>query len=274
MRKLFFYIILVFSLAACKKPPVEKPVWLNNTTILSIPADSLIFKAKGKNWEAAILSFTQPVPLLINYTDSGFILSQKTNDGITEGPAQIVISNGKHHFYFAVNLLNKEWSVITNKDYRSPKTVNPDSGLNQQRIMHTIDHWRNLLYTKQKLQYFFEEEVTLSPKAGTFRAIANEPLTACYVQAGSCVSIIVKSTYNKEKDMFMVTAGPLKDKYNNTVADGTLVAFIYHDGEQTHRMEAVLLDGVADVCIPSTNKKYSLYVKVNETISNKIILTR
>ena len=241
--------------------------------MLSIPADSLIFKAKGKNWKASILSFTQPVPLIINYTESGFILSQKTNYGMIEGPAQLVISNGKHHFYYPVNLLNKEWSVTTNKDYRSPKTVNPDSSLNQQRIIHTIDHWRNLLYTKQKLQYFFEEEITLSPKAGSFRAIANEPLTAYYVQAGSCVSINVKSTYNKEKEMFTVTAGPLKDKYNNTVADGTLVAFIYHDGEQTHRMEAVLLDGVANVFIPSTNKKYSLHAKVNETISNTISLT-
>jgi hypothetical protein len=273
MRKPCFYIILIFSLAACNNKAVEKPIWLNNTTLLSIPADSLIFKANGKTWEAAILSFTQPVPLIINYTDSGFILSQNTNYGVMEGPAQIVILNGKHHFYYPVNLLNKEWSVITDREYRSPKTVNPDSGLNQQRIIHSIDHWRNLLYTKQKLQYFFEEEITLSPKAGTYRAIANEPLSAYYVQAGSCVSISIKSTFNKERELFIVTAGPLKDKYNNTVADGTLVAFIYHDGEQTHRMEASLLDGVATVFIPSTNKKYSLYAKVNETISNRITLT-
>lgn len=273
MRKLFFYIILFFSLAACNNKAIEKPLWLHNTTLLSIPADSLIFKAKGKNWEATILSFIQPVPLIINYTDSGFILSQNTNYGVVEGPAQLVISNGKHHFYYPVNLLNKEWSAIVNKDYCSPKTVNPDSSLNQQRIIHTIDCWRNLLYTKQKLQYFFEEEITLSPKAGTYRAIANEPLSAYYVQAGSCVSINVKSTYNKEKELFTVMAGPLKDKYNNTVADGTLVAFIYSDGEQTHRMEASLLDGVSTVFIPSFNKKYSLYAKVNETISNRINLT-
>jgi hypothetical protein len=273
VRILVYYITLIFFAAACNNKIVEKPVWINYKTLLSVPADSLIFKTKEKNWEASILSFTQPIPLKINYTDSGFILTQKTKYGVIEGPAQIVISKGKHHFYYPADLLNKEWSVITDKDYRSPKTVNPDSSLKQQRIIHTVDHWRNLLYTKQKLQYFFEEEITLSPKAGTFRAIANEPLSAYYIQAGSCVSINVKSSYNKEKEIFTVTAGPLKDKYNNTVADGTLVSFIYNDGEQTHRMEAALLDGVAIVFIPSIKKKFSLFAKVNETISNTIILT-
>lgn len=272
MKIQLHYIILLFSLAACNNKAVEKPVWINSTSLLSIPADSLIFKAKEKNWEAAILTFTQPIPLKIIYTDSGFILSQKTKFGTIEGPAQIVVANGNRHFYYPVNLLNKEWSVITDKDYRSPKTVNPDSGLKQQRIIHTIDRWRNLLYTKQTPQYFVEEEITLSPKAGTYRAIANEPLTAYYVLAGSCVSINVKSTYNKEKELFTVTAGPLKDKYNNTVADGTLVAFIYTDEEQTWRMEAALLDGVATVFIPATSKKYTLHAKVNETISNTITL--
>jgi len=240
--------------------------------MLSMPADSLVFKAKGKNWKASILSFTQPIPLSVNYSDSGFILYQRTMYGITEGPAQIVVSNDNQQFYYQVNLLNKERSAITNKDYRSPKTVNPDSSLQQQQIIHTIDNWRNLLYTKQKLQYFFEEEITLSPKAGTFRTIADEPLSSYYVLAGSCVSINVKSTYNKEKEIFTVTAGPLNDKYNNTVADGTLVAFIYSDEEQTYRMETALLDGVATVFIPSNNKKYSLKAKVNETISNSILL--
>jgi hypothetical protein len=259
-------------LAACNNKAVEKPAWINSTSLLSIPADSLIFKAKERNWEAGILSFTQPIPLKISYTDSGFILTQKTKYGAIEGPAQIVVSNGKRHFYYPVNLLNKEWSVITDKDYRSPKTVNPDSGLKQQRIIHTVDHWRNLLYTKQKLTYFLEQEITLSPKAGTYRAIANEPLTAYYVQPGSCIRINIKSVYNKEKELFTVTAGPLTDKYNNIVADGTLVSFIYSDSAQTWRMEAALLDGMATVYIPAAGKKYRLQAKVNETISNTITL--
>jgi hypothetical protein len=270
MRNLFLHIILLFSLAACKNKAIEKPVWLNESATVQMPDAILQFSSTEKKWKATLQSFTQPIPLQLNYHDSGFVIRLLNQEGVTEGKAQIILDNSKQYFYYDVLLVNKQTSS-TKKDYRSPKTVNPDSSLQQQRILHQIDANRNIISINNN--YFFEEEITLSPKAGSFRAIANEPMTAYYVQAGSCVSIIVKSTYNKEKEMFTVTTGPLKDKYNNTVADGTLVAFIYHDGEQTHRMEAVLLDGVANVFIPSTNKKYLLYAKVNETISNTISLT-
>jgi len=270
MRKLLLHIILLFSLAACKNKTVEKPVWLNESATVQMPDALLQFSSTDKNWKATLQSFTQPIPLQLNYHDSGFIIQLLNYEGVTEGKAQLILNNGKQYFYYDVLLVNEKKSS-TKKDYRSPKTVNPDSSLQQQRILHQIDANRNILSISNN--YFSEEEITLSPKAGTFRAIADEPLSSYYVLAGSCVNINVKSTYNKEKEIFTVTAGPLKDKYNNTVADGTLVAFIYNDEEHSYRMETALLDGVATVFIPSANKKYSLYAKVNETISNTISLT-
>lgn len=270
MRVFLLHIILLLFITACKNKTVSKPIWINNTTLLSIPADSLIFKAKEKNWKASLQCFTQPISSQLHYTDSGFVIQVVNKEGIIEGPAQLILNYGRQYFYYDVMLVNKQ-IISTKKDYRSPKTVNPDSSLQQQRIIHQIDKNRNIVSGDGN--YFKEEIITLSPKDGTYRAIENEPLSAYYVQAGSCVSINVKSSYNKERELFSVTAGPLKDKFNNTVADGTLVAFIYSDGTQTHRMEASLLDGVATVFIPSSGKKNSLYAKVNETISNTINLT-
>jgi hypothetical protein len=115
--------------------------------------------------------------------------------------------------------------------------------------------------------------VNLAPKTGVYRAVAKEPLSSFYVLAGSCTSIPVKAEYKKDMEAYYVTAGPLKDKDNNIVANGTMVAFIYADTKQTYRMEAPLLDGYVSVIIPSaTGTQYTLRAKINETISSQINL--
>jgi hypothetical protein len=273
MRKWFLHIILLLSIAACKNKAVEKPVWLYKTEIVSFPNDSLIFKAKGNNWQASMQSFTQPIPLEIKFISDGFILSPQNKYGITEGTAQLILSSGSQHFYYDLNLHNNSFGSITEKDYRSPKTVNPDSSLAQHRMLHTIDEWRNILNAPQQLKPFYEDIIQLSPVADTYRAQKDKALSSFYVQPGSATSIKLKSEYLKQKNVFVVTAGPLKDKYNNTVANGTMVAFIYNDDEETYRMEATLLNGFAHVKIPAAkNKQYRLVAKMNETVSAPIQL--
>jgi hypothetical protein len=273
MRNLFLYIIFLFSLAACTHKAAEKPAWINQTEILSFPKDSLVFTAKGNNWKAILQSFTQPVPLNIQFTKDGFILSTQNKYGITEGTAQLILSNGTEQFYYHLNLQNSSSGAVTDIDYRSPKTVNPDSSLAQHRMLHTIDEWRNILNAQQQLQPFYEDIIQLTPVAGTFRAQKEKALSSFYVQPGSATTITVSSVYNKEEKVFRVTAGPLKDKHNNTVANGTMVVFIYSDNEQTYRIEAALLNGFAGVKIPAEkNKGYRLMAKVNETVSGQIQL--
>lgn len=273
MKKIIIHIVLIILLVSCYSKPVEKPVWLNKKAIVSFPADTFLFKSETKNWKAILLSFSQPVPLQINYNTEGFVLFAKNKAGITEGAAQLILSNDNHFFYYELNLHNHSYGTITDKDYRSPKTVNPDSGLHQQRIVHTIDEWRNLVYTEKPFQYFFEEEITLAPVAKNYRAQNNKPITAFYVQPGSAVSINISAVFDKQENMFIVTAGPVKDKYNNVVSNGTLVAFVYNNRQNYFRMEAALLNGFATVNIPAEkNTTYNLTARINETASQTIQL--
>lgn len=269
MRHIFIHTTLLLLLTACNNKTAIKPVLLNKTATVQMPDDVLHFSSVDKNWNATLQSFIQPIPVKIYYHDTGFDIQLINNEGVTEGRAQIILNNDSQFFYYDVILVNKH-NNRTEKDYRSPKTINPDSSLQQQRIIHQIDGNRNIV--SKDRNFFKEEIITLSPSSGTFYAIANESLSAYYVQAGSCVSIHLKYTYNKEKKIFTVTADSLKDKYNNNVADGTVVAFVYSNGIQTFRREAALLNGSASVFIPTSKNKYTLFAKVNETNSNSINL--
>jgi hypothetical protein len=268
VKKQLLQLILLITLVNCQKRAVEKPVWLNKSIVVQVPQSILQFKTDDKEWKATLQSFVQPIPLQISYHHAGFSVQLQNKEGILTGPAKIILNKGDQYFYYDIFLANKQ-ILVTKKDYRSPKTVNPDSSLQQQSIVFQIDRYRNIMGNHNS--FFKEEMINLSPKANTYRAIANKPLTAYYVQPGSCRGIYIKSKYNKEKKQFVVTAGPLKDKYNNTVADGTLVAFIYNDKVNTWRMEATLLDGLATVLIPAKDD-IELFAQINEIISNTILL--
>jgi hypothetical protein len=274
VKLVFVHIAMLVLLLGCTKPSIPKPIWINQADSLLFSDAILTFKTTGKKWNATIISFVQPLPLTVIYNDTGFTAKPEKPDGIIEGPAQICLSTENENFYYTVNLINKNEISVTDKDYRSPKTVNPDSSLMQQRMIHSIDSFRNLVHISGKSQYFFEEELALAPKAGTYRAIQKESLTSFYMQPGSAVTIPIKAIYDKLQSRYTVTAGPLKDQFNNTVADGTRVNFIYSLGDETYRTEVSLLKGFADLIIeanPSTRIK--LQVAINNTYSKQINLT-
>jgi hypothetical protein len=273
VRLSFFHIAIILLLTACNKRPVEKPVWVNSTDTVHLPGTELEFKTEAKEWVATLLTATQPIQLVTKFSNGKLQVTMLHKSGITEGPAEICLLLGKQYFYYPVLILNEAPIAFINKEFRSPKTVNPDSGLHQQRIVHSYDVYRNILLAQPNHDYFFEEEIALTPKAGVYRGVKNEALSSYYVQPGSCTSIPVKAFYKKEISGYYVTAGPLKDKANNTVADGTLVAFIYTDEAQRYRMEASLLNGFANVVIPAASTKhYTLKATVNETSSDQINL--
>ncbi|MFM2327763.1 MAG: hypothetical protein RIR31_1965 [Bacteroidota bacterium] len=272
MKKIFTHIIILLSLSACKRHLAKKPVWLNVSDTVMLPSTQFEFITAPQQWKATLLTVTQPIQLTTEFNNGRLLINLMHKKGITEGPAEICLSKDKQYFYYPVYLLNDTATSI-NREYRSSKTVNPDSSLHQQRIVHSYDVHRNILPSQVNHKYFFEEEITLAPKVGIFKAIKNEPLTSYYIQAGSCTNIPVKATYKKETTSYYVTVGPLKDKYNNTVSNGTLVAFIYGDKNQTTRMEAALLNGMAGVTIPAEpSKHFTLVARVNETISAQINL--
>lgn len=273
MRLFILYTVGCILLAACQNPQVQKPEWVNAVDTLSIPAENMVFRAQGKNWEAVLLTFSQPVPLEVAYTDSGLVITQANKSGITEGPAHLVLKYRDQSFIYPVLVLNKNRGAISKKDYRSPKTVNPDSSQAQQSLLHAIDPWCNLVRTPNHPQYFKEFMLGLTPKAGTFRAIQNEALTAFYVQPGSCTSIPLQAQYYKEEHVYKVMAGPLQDAWGNTVANGTLVKFMYKGLHTTWQMESVLQNGYASVRIPAgKGELLSLVAAVQQTQSSTIIL--
>ncbi len=258
----------------CSKPSTPKPVWVNMADSLIFSDAMLTFKTVGKKWNATIISFVQPLPLSVIYNDTGFTAKPEKPDGIIEGPAQICLTTEGEIFYYPVYLINKKGIPVIDKDYRSPKTVNPDSSLMQQRMIHSIDSFRNLVYLSGKSEYFFEEEIALAPKAGTYRAIQKESLTSFYMQPGSAVTIPFNAIYDKKQSRYTVTAGPLKDRYNNTVADGTRVNFMYSLGDETYRTEVSLLKGFAELMIEADPfTKIELQAIINNTSSKQINLT-
>lgn len=273
MRMIFIYIIIASGCFSCKRKSVQSPVWLNPSSEISVPADILFFEAEGKEWNASLLSFTQSVPLSVQHTETGFLITPKSKAGITEGPAKLVVSRKGKKFYYDIALKNKYPGDTVKMDYRSSKTVNPDSSLQQQQITHRVDRWRNIIVTGGTSACFFEKDISLPPVTGVFRAQPEVALSSFYILPGSCTNLPVSARYSKEANAFLVTAGLLKDRYNNIVADGTLVTFKYNDGQYQYRMETALLKGYATAKIPAPrNVCFSLTAIVNETVSKPITL--
>ena len=263
-------MVLVMS---CKTHSSKMPVWNNSSDTIVLADAQLVFTTNDKNWEATLLTFIQPIKLSTAFINGKLSVSVLHKTGVVEGPAQICLSSGSEHFYYPVFLVNKNQQPIAAKEYRSSKTVNPDSSLTQQRMIHKIDINRNLVALNKKNQFFFEGLISVSPKTGIYHIVKKEGLSAFYVQPGSCVSIPLKAVFENEKKSFSVTAGPLKDAYGNLVANGTMVAFDFNSSNGVNRQEVPLLNGYATIILPLIDKDYHLVqAMVNETVSKKIFL--
>jgi hypothetical protein len=251
---------------------VEKPIWVNECSNFVFPKDTFHFQSNSKDWSAILYSFTQPVELSIEPERKGFRVIVDRNSGIVEGPAHLCLTSGKTNFFFTVNLLNTGDSLSQMVDYRSPKTVNPDSNIQHQSIIHKVDRFQNL-ETVIDANFFFEREYILSPVVKTYRAIEDKPLTAYYMQAGSCAKIPISSSFDADKGRFNISAGILKDKYGNNIADGSLIRFIYANGKNIYRQESLVKNGFAYAQIPSKNQEiYKLYAETNNVKSGVIEL--
>jgi hypothetical protein len=268
-----FIFCMLMNYSACRSDNAARPLATTEFTHLSLPIEGLTFLAKGKQWSAELLTFTQPIKLNIDYTNTGFVVSSNHQMGIIEGPGILCLKSGDNHFFYDVWLNNKQSAPYEMIDMRSPKTVNPDSSLHQQRIVYAIDEWSNIVRLNEREQHFEEEEVFLPPKAGIYQAQENNPISAFNVQPGSCVSIPLKAELKKGDQQVLVKAGPLKDQFNNLVADGTLVTFVYDDGQYTYRTESALINGFAQTEIPiDIRNVFQLYAQVHTTRSTTIQL--
>ncbi|GHB79692.1 hypothetical protein GCM10007390_37270 [Persicitalea jodogahamensis] len=236
---------------ACSQVPIEKPVLVSKSEIVSIPADTLSFNTSHSEWEAMLYTHIQPLKMRTHQANGRLMVFLLPGQGgILEGPARLELATGNRHFYYPVTVRNSVVKTGSMKDYRSPKTVNPDSALAQQRIVHIIDPARNLLELPGK-GYFLEQELTLDPTVAVYRANADKPLTAYYVEPGSCVNVPVQAGYKKGNNSFEVVVGPLIDRHGNTVADGTLVTLTLRSGGKVWHLEENLQNGLVSRTLPA-----------------------
>lgn len=257
------------------KKKTTAPVWLDHTGMITIPTDTLFFSSPVKDkWTASLLSFVQPVQLEVKPGSEGFIVYLKEKTGITEGPAHLVLQNEKAVFFFPIQLRNSSPGLITEKDYRSPKTVNPDSALHQHRMLYTTDQWRNLRPLHKSTQYFAENILELTSQTGTYTAQKNNPVTAFYVQAGSVQKIQLHASYQASDNSYTVVTELLKDVHDNTVANGTNVVFSYWNKTMVYKMESLTIDGKASVKIPALADGYFITATIGQYSSPTITVRK
>ncbi len=258
----------------CRKTE-DQAIWINSSSTIHAPTDSFIIKTNSSEWLAVLTSFIQPIPLERIIYKNHLVFKIKNYTGLTEGPADLVLEHsksGKKYFYNFL-LKNNTAGTVTLMDYRSPKTVNPDSSLDQQSIVHHIDHWRNIVADTAYPTLFFEKILKITPMAGTYQAQENKPISSFYVQPGSVEAINLNYRIDENQNVYQITAGPLKDKFQNLLADGTQVVFLYRDEQKIyHRLETASREGYAQVVIPSSKEDYVLSVQIGIRYSQEIKL--
>ncbi len=273
-KNVYYSMLFLFFLACSKKEPAA-PVWLNATDTITLPTDTLFFSSSiKKEWKACLLSFVQPVHLELKPGAEGFIIYLKEKTGIIEGPAQLVLQYNDISFFYPIQFRNASPGLITEKDYRSPKTVNPDSSLHQHRMLYTTDQWRNLQLLRKSTAFFAENITDLTTQTGIYPAQKNNPVTAFYVQPGSVKNIQLYASYQPSNNSYTVETGQLKDAYNNTVANGTNVVFSYWNKNIVYKMEALTINGKASVKIPAAEKGYFIAATIGQYSSPTITVSK
>jgi hypothetical protein len=257
---------------SCNKKDATKPLWINGNKTTYSTTDTFIFITKEKKWTANLLSFVQPLPTTITTSNDTLFVQLNAAKGILDGKAQLCLQQGSTAFIYTFNLQNDTTSSSILKDYRSPKTVNPDSSLLQHRIIHHIDSNRNIVKIENN-DYFFEDRITFLPTVKTYRAIKNEPLTAHYVQAGSANAIPIKATYNEALQQYEIKVGVIYDIHKNVISDGTNVEFEYSNALSKGIANATTLNGAAKIILPILkNNGFSIVATIHQTKSETLKL--
>ncbi|MBB5634974.1 hypothetical protein HDE68_000859 [Pedobacter cryoconitis] len=220
------------------------------------------------DWNITLQTFIQPIELKTRKEKGKIIANLPLINGLTEGPGWIRLSKNKTYFDYPVIIKNRLPLDKLKKIYRSPKTVNPDSNLNQQSINYSTDQYSNLLLVNKN--YFFEEQLHLNSKTGTYYAIDKDALSTYYVQSGTCEYIPIKMK-ERNKDNYIIKIGPLTDQYQNILADGTMIKILCWDAKSTFSMQAYSLRGIANVSIPISHSRNYLFMAQINRVNSSII---
>jgi hypothetical protein len=268
-------IILFFCCCGQKRVPTLAPRFDHRPdTLFAGQPDSLVFvlaPALPAPWRFTLLTGRQPIPLSpVNLRDR-VVIRLDNEEGFTEGPAVILYSLGARSFFYPLRLAYGSGvdTVCDQKEYHSPKTVNPDSSLMQQRIIFGMDRQRNLLLLPSGLRkgscgYFYSDSIWLPAVTATYLPQPRYPVSAIYVQPGTNTAFGLEALYVVSDSAYAVTTGVIRDIHRNIVADGTAVSFLVERPSGLYRVEASTYEGIATVRIAvDTCRSFSVSASIN-----------
>lgn len=274
MRKPGLYIVICLLLSACGEAVMERPVWVDERDTVAGDLLHFDFETKEKDIKAVLYSPVQPLSMVVTPTSDGIHVEAKETKNVIEGQAELLLFQGENFFSYGFVLNNRKSGEMLSREFRSPKTVNPDSSLAQQRLVYYFDEGRNLHPSPHQSSFFEEEMLELTHVAGVYEAIKGDPLSAYYVQAGSCAEIPIRSSYVEEDQSHHVEAGPLNDQFGNQVSDGTIVVFYFTFDGFVGRSEGVVRNGKTQIIIPDQMaSKGFVWAEMGHIMSEKIKLT-
>lgn len=268
---LYFLSCLCVSMLVSCSSEIEKPKMQYDSNVFDIENFNISFRAKGEEWAAYLQTYRQPVPLLLTKSSEGFSLQFLKEDTPTAGCAIICLSHGDSTFFFPIELIEKSTLPKKYIDFRSPKTLNPDSILVHQKIVYFIDSKRQIVPLRTD-RFYQESLLAQKPKVAKIRAIPSSSLSTFYIQAGSCVKIPIVGITNNMQHTYDLKIGPLMDESQNFIADGTLVSIHYTENEQIFTREIVSLNGYANTSLPINGYPKVVYAQINDLTSQKIKL--
>jgi hypothetical protein len=276
MKTQYFLSTLLAAMAwvACHKPKTGLPSVAALPDTLLFPNAGFELRANADTVDAWVSGPVQSFPFSAKKLGGIWSLRADVKSGVVEGPATLVVRSGPHQLTKQVWIANSAAEKGAVAVYFTPKTINLDSAQDVHRMEHQIDRWRNLQALDSGQHAYFDERlIELGTRAGTYRGVADRPLTSYYVHAGSCRDIPVNYRFNDTTGRVIISAGPLTDNWNNEQAGGTLVVFALRQAGKVRRYESRLLDAFASVSVPKEHAQGALLqVSVHRTHSPLIEL--
>ncbi|MEN2281457.1 hypothetical protein AAGF08_04905 [Algoriphagus sp. SE2] len=271
MKRTFLQIALSLALLGCQKGQVKKPIILNPQSEIVVNQDSLLFEVEGVNWTAWVNTPVQVIYPQLTRINNQITLRINPSEGVIEGQAFLTLQRDENQFIYPISLKNQEAKGQL-QDLRSPKTVNTDSSMIQQQVLYAFDHSGNLSELEEGV-FFKENYLELFPNAGTFQGLTSTAVSSFYVDPGTVKEIPLTYSLNKYNQTVEIKAGPLKDRYNNSVSNGTLAIFFLEKGKEQKRIETVVQDSYCQLTMPlSEVENGSLKVKIAQVYSLSLII--
>lgn len=263
---------ILISLVSCEKVQVAAPVQISSNEILMVNRDTLKFQVGGENWKAMVQTPVQVLYPKVILKENQLSLFVSAQEGIIAGPGFITLQHEDQVFNFPVVLRNTE-STSQLEDLRSPKTVNNDSSMVQQQILYSFDQSGNLTEVSDG-NYFEENYLELSPNVGIFKGVNGRAVSSFYVDPGTVKEIPLSSSFNESNQTVTIKAGPLLDRYENFVSDGTSVIIYFEKDGVKSRIESVVQDAYCQLNFPLSKVENStVKVSIAHVFSNTINLT-